>query len=160
VVENRCSTNPQSDQFSSNWTVNNMCTKNNVSNTVWIICCWSTSAMKDKIWTHTYANSYELEKRRKIFNENLEWNENFNNVGNKSYKFILKPYIDLTSQEKSLLLHILYSKYQAKFLPSKLGQIYYILSKLWLGKFQTTCIKHVLFLHMRKIHVCVSDFFC
>jgi hypothetical protein len=53
---------------------------------------------------HTYTNSYELEKGRKIFKENLECNENFNNVdenvnfnnvGNKSYKFVLNPYIDL-----------------------------------------------------------------
>jgi hypothetical protein len=64
---------------------------------------WSKSTMNDKIWTHIH-NSYELEKGRKIFKENLECNENFNNVdenvnfnnvGSKSYKFVLNPYIDL-----------------------------------------------------------------
>jgi len=47
----------------------------------------------------TYTNSYEMEKRKKIFKENLEYIENFNNVGNKSYKLGLNPYSDLTSEE-------------------------------------------------------------
>jgi cathepsin L len=46
----------------------------------------------------TYTNSSELEKRRKIFKENLEYIENFNNAGNKSYKLGLNPYSDLTSE--------------------------------------------------------------
>ncbi|GAU46859.1 hypothetical protein TSUD_385360 [Trifolium subterraneum] len=47
----------------------------------------------------TYANSYELENRKKIFHENLEYIENFNNGGNKSYKLGLNPFSDLTSEE-------------------------------------------------------------
>jgi cathepsin L len=47
----------------------------------------------------TYTNSFELEKRKKIFQENLEYIENFNNAGNKSYKLGLNPYSDLTSEE-------------------------------------------------------------
>ncbi|GAU30262.1 hypothetical protein TSUD_384840 [Trifolium subterraneum] len=47
----------------------------------------------------TYTNHSELEKRKKIFQENLEYIENFNNVGNKSYKLGLNPYSDLTSEE-------------------------------------------------------------
>jgi len=46
----------------------------------------------------TYTNSSELEKRRKIFKENLEYIENFNNAGNKSYKLGPNPYTDLTSE--------------------------------------------------------------
>jgi C1A family cysteine protease len=40
-----------------------------------------------------------MEKRRKIFKENLEYIKNFNNVGNKTYKLGLNPYSDLTSEE-------------------------------------------------------------
>ncbi|PNX95886.1 cysteine proteinase [Trifolium pratense] len=47
----------------------------------------------------TYTNSSELEKRKKIFEENLKYIENFNNAGNKSYKLGLNPYSDLTSEE-------------------------------------------------------------
>lgn len=47
----------------------------------------------------TYTNSSELEKRKRIFKENLEYIENFNNAGNKSYKLGLNPYSDLTSEE-------------------------------------------------------------
>ncbi|CAJ2658869.1 unnamed protein product [Trifolium pratense] len=47
----------------------------------------------------TYTNNSELEKRRKIFKENLEYIENFNNAGNKSYNLGLNLYSDLTSKE-------------------------------------------------------------
>jgi cathepsin L len=47
----------------------------------------------------TYTNNFEMEKRRKIFKENLEYIKNFNNVGNKTYKLGLNPYSDLTSEE-------------------------------------------------------------
>ncbi|KAK2393691.1 senescence-specific cysteine protease SAG39 [Trifolium repens] len=45
----------------------------------------------------TYTNNFEMEKRRKIFKQNLECIKNFNNVGNKTYKLGLNPYSDLTS---------------------------------------------------------------
>jgi C1A family cysteine protease len=47
----------------------------------------------------TYTNNFEMEKRRKIFKENLEYIKNFNNVGNKTYKLGLNSYSDLTSEE-------------------------------------------------------------
>ncbi|GAU46860.1 hypothetical protein TSUD_385370 [Trifolium subterraneum] len=47
----------------------------------------------------TYKNSSELEKRKKIFQENLEYIENFNNAGKKDYKLGLNPFSDLTSEE-------------------------------------------------------------
>jgi cathepsin L len=50
-------------------------------------------------WMMKYTNSYEMEKHKKIFKENLEYIENFNNVGNKSYKLGLNPYSDQTSEE-------------------------------------------------------------
>lgn len=50
-------------------------------------------------YERTYTNSSEMEKRKKIFKENLEYIENFNNVGNKSYKLGLNRYSDLTSEE-------------------------------------------------------------
>jgi len=46
-----------------------------------------------------YTNSSEMDNRFQIFKENLEYIEKFNNVGNKSYKFGLNSYSDLTSEE-------------------------------------------------------------
>ncbi|XP_050903266.1 actinidain [Lathyrus oleraceus] len=47
----------------------------------------------------TYKNSFEMENRLQVFRENLEYIENFNNAGNKSYTLGLNPYSDLTTEE-------------------------------------------------------------
>ncbi|CAL5183559.1 unnamed protein product [Lathyrus oleraceus] len=47
----------------------------------------------------TYTNSYEMEKRFQIFKNNLEYIENFNNAGNKSYSLGLNQFSDLTTEE-------------------------------------------------------------
>jgi len=47
----------------------------------------------------TYTSSVEMEKRKMIFKENLEYIENFNNAGNKSYKLGLTQFSDLSSEE-------------------------------------------------------------
>ncbi|KAI4296894.1 hypothetical protein L6164_036814 [Bauhinia variegata] len=47
----------------------------------------------------TYANDAEKEQRFKIFMENLQYIENFNNAGNKSYKLGLNKFADLTTEE-------------------------------------------------------------
>ncbi|KAI4296990.1 hypothetical protein L6164_036903 [Bauhinia variegata] len=47
----------------------------------------------------TYADDAEKQKRFKIFKENLQYIESFNNAGNKSYKLGLNKFSDLTAQE-------------------------------------------------------------
>ncbi|XP_057428601.1 zingipain-2-like [Lotus japonicus] len=48
----------------------------------------------------SYTNDAEMEKRFKIFMENLEYIEKFNNApGNKSYKLDLNQFSDLTNEE-------------------------------------------------------------
>ncbi|KAI4296987.1 hypothetical protein L6164_036900 [Bauhinia variegata] len=47
----------------------------------------------------TYADDAEKEKRFKIFMENLQYIENFNNAGNNSYKLGLNKFSDLTTEE-------------------------------------------------------------
>lgn len=47
----------------------------------------------------TYTNSSEMEKRLRIFKENLDYIEKFNSAGNKSYTLGLNPYSDLTTEE-------------------------------------------------------------
>lgn len=48
----------------------------------------------------SYTNDAEMEKRFKIFKENLEYIEKFNNApGNKSYKLDLNQFSDLTNEE-------------------------------------------------------------
>ncbi|XP_061362049.1 zingipain-2-like [Gastrolobium bilobum] len=47
----------------------------------------------------SYANDAEKDKRFKIFMENLERIENFNNATNKSYKLGLNQFSDLTTEE-------------------------------------------------------------
>ncbi|KAI4345287.1 hypothetical protein L6164_012423 [Bauhinia variegata] len=47
----------------------------------------------------TYASVAEKEKRFKIFMQNLQYIENFNNAGNKSYKMDLNKFADLTPEE-------------------------------------------------------------
>ncbi|XVF79010.1 hypothetical protein PTKIN_Ptkin14bG0184800 [Pterospermum kingtungense] len=47
----------------------------------------------------TYQSQAEKEKRFKIFKENLEYIQNFNKTGNKTYKLSLNKYSDLTHDE-------------------------------------------------------------
>ncbi|XVF78898.1 hypothetical protein PTKIN_Ptkin14bG0174800 [Pterospermum kingtungense] len=47
----------------------------------------------------TYQSQAEKEKRFKIFKENLEYVQNFNKAGNKTYKLSLNKYSDLTHDE-------------------------------------------------------------
>ncbi|KAI4296896.1 hypothetical protein L6164_036816 [Bauhinia variegata] len=47
----------------------------------------------------TYANDAEKNKHFNIFMENLQYIENFNNAGNKSYKMGLNKFSDLTTKE-------------------------------------------------------------
>ncbi|XVF27513.1 hypothetical protein REPUB_Repub14bG0114100 [Reevesia pubescens] len=46
-----------------------------------------------------YENQLEKDKRFKIFKENLEYIENFNNAGNKTYKLGINEFADLTHEE-------------------------------------------------------------
>ncbi|KAF1892385.1 hypothetical protein Lal_00010850 [Lupinus albus] len=50
-------------------------------------------------YERSYANDIEKEKRLKIFKENLEYIEKFNNNANKSYKLGLNQFSDLTKDE-------------------------------------------------------------
>lgn len=47
----------------------------------------------------TYKNKAEKDKRFKIFKENLEYIQNFNNAGNRTYKLSTNKYSDLTHDE-------------------------------------------------------------
>ncbi|XWS10149.1 hypothetical protein CRYUN_Cryun39dG0050400 [Craigia yunnanensis] len=47
----------------------------------------------------TYQNKAEKDKRFKIFKKNLEYVQNFNNAGNKTYKLSINKYSDLTHDE-------------------------------------------------------------
>ncbi|KAG8479505.1 hypothetical protein CXB51_029276 [Gossypium anomalum] len=47
----------------------------------------------------TYKNKAEKDKRFKIFKENLEYIQNFNNAGNRTYKLSINKYSDLTHDE-------------------------------------------------------------
>ncbi|CAI8591028.1 unnamed protein product [Vicia faba] len=47
----------------------------------------------------TYTNSSEMQKRFRIFKENLDYIEKFNSAGNKTYTLGLNPYSDLTTEE-------------------------------------------------------------
>ncbi|KAK4858210.1 hypothetical protein QYF36_012813 [Acer negundo] len=47
----------------------------------------------------TYVDSAEKEKRFKIFKENYEYVERFNNAGNKTYKIGINAFSDLTNEE-------------------------------------------------------------
>ncbi|MFQ6669399.1 hypothetical protein Gotur_034659 [Gossypium turneri] len=46
-----------------------------------------------------YKNKAEKDKRFKIFKENLEYIQNFNNAGNRTYKLSINKYSDLTHDE-------------------------------------------------------------
>ncbi|XP_027338756.1 ervatamin-B-like [Abrus precatorius] len=63
----------------------------------------SSVAKTHQQWMSQYARSYaddaEKEKRFKIFMENLEYIEKFNNAGNYSYKLGLNQFSDLTEEE-------------------------------------------------------------
>ncbi|KAK7302927.1 hypothetical protein RJT34_13824 [Clitoria ternatea] len=63
----------------------------------------SSVAAKHEQWMSQYGRSYadeaEKEKRFKIFMENFEYIEKFNNAENKSYKLGLNQFSDLTEQE-------------------------------------------------------------
>ncbi|KAK7301427.1 hypothetical protein RJT34_12291 [Clitoria ternatea] len=63
----------------------------------------SSVAIKHEQWMSQYGRRYgdeaEKEKRFKIFMENLEYIEKFNNGENKSYKLGLNEFSDLTEQE-------------------------------------------------------------
>ncbi|KAE9604619.1 hypothetical protein Lal_00010901 [Lupinus albus] len=50
-------------------------------------------------YERSYENDFEKEKRLKIFKENLEYIEKFNNNANKSYKLGLNQFSDLTKDE-------------------------------------------------------------
>ncbi|KAJ0081461.1 hypothetical protein Patl1_10543 [Pistacia atlantica] len=47
----------------------------------------------------TYEDQAEKEKRFKIFKQNLEFIEKFNNVGNQTYKLSINQFADLTDDE-------------------------------------------------------------
>ncbi|KAI4306371.1 hypothetical protein L6164_029653 [Bauhinia variegata] len=47
----------------------------------------------------TYADNAEKEKRFKIFMDNLQYIETFNNAGNNSYNLGLNRFSDLTTEE-------------------------------------------------------------
>ncbi|KAK7256025.1 hypothetical protein RIF29_29457 [Crotalaria pallida] len=47
----------------------------------------------------SYADDSEMKKRLKIFTENMEFIENFNNAENKSYELGLNQFADLTTEE-------------------------------------------------------------
>ncbi|KAE9604609.1 hypothetical protein Lal_00011067 [Lupinus albus] len=79
-----------------------------------ILCLYSYSAMSQTInessvakiheqwmiqYERSYANDIEKEKRLKIFKENLEYIEKFNNNANKSYELGLNQFSDLTMDE-------------------------------------------------------------
>ncbi|KAJ1402151.1 Peptidase C1A, papain C-terminal [Sesbania bispinosa] len=63
----------------------------------------SSVAVKHQQWMSQHGRSYtddaEKEKRFKIFMDNLEYIEKFNNAGNNSYKLGLNKFSDLTSEE-------------------------------------------------------------
>jgi len=63
----------------------------------------SSSAEAFQDWTSQHGREYvddaEKERRFKIFAENLEYIEKFNNGGKKSYKLGLNPFSDLTEEE-------------------------------------------------------------
>ncbi|XP_027339031.1 ervatamin-B-like [Abrus precatorius] len=63
----------------------------------------SSVAKTHQQWMSQYGRSYvddaEKEKRFKIFMENLEYIEKFNNAGNYSYKLGLNQFSDLTEEE-------------------------------------------------------------
>ncbi|KAJ1393974.1 Peptidase C1A, papain C-terminal [Sesbania bispinosa] len=63
----------------------------------------SSVAIKHQQWMSKHGRSYrddaEKEKRFKIFMDNLEYIEKFNNAGNNSYKLGLNEFSDLTSEE-------------------------------------------------------------
>ncbi|GLU22882.1 hypothetical protein SLE2022_389230 [Rubroshorea leprosula] len=46
-----------------------------------------------------YPNSVEKEQRTKIFKDNLECIEKFNNEGNRTFKLSLNKFLDLTNEE-------------------------------------------------------------
>ena len=62
-----------------------------------------TAFAKHELWMakygRTYQNKAEKDKRFKIFKENLEYVQNFNNEGNKTYKLSINEYSDLTHDE-------------------------------------------------------------
>ncbi|XP_060669668.1 senescence-specific cysteine protease SAG39 [Ziziphus jujuba] len=47
----------------------------------------------------TYENNAEKERRFKIFKDNVEFIENFNNAGNRPYKLSVNEYADQTNEE-------------------------------------------------------------
>ncbi|KAK8481521.1 hypothetical protein V6N11_052353 [Hibiscus sabdariffa] len=68
---------------------------------------------KHEQWMVDYGRKYESEsekeKRYNIFKENLEYIENFNNVGNRTFKLGLNEFADM-SQEEFMATHTGYNK--------------------------------------------------
>ncbi|XVF87353.1 hypothetical protein PTKIN_Ptkin18bG0113200 [Pterospermum kingtungense] len=50
-------------------------------------------------FNRVYENQSEKDRRFKIFKDNLEYIENFNNAGNKTYKLDINEFADLTHDE-------------------------------------------------------------
>ncbi|EEF39859.1 senescence-specific cysteine protease SAG39 [Ricinus communis] len=77
--------------------------------TLWASQSWSRSLheasmeLRHKTWMTQYGRVYkgnvEKEKRFKIFKENVEFIESFNNNGNKPYKLGINAFTDLTNEE-------------------------------------------------------------
>ncbi|KAK8691364.1 hypothetical protein V6N13_074875 [Hibiscus sabdariffa] len=68
---------------------------------------------KHEQWMVDYGRKYESEsekeKRYNIFKENLEYIENFNNVGNRTFKLGLNEFADM-SQDEFMATHTGYNK--------------------------------------------------
>ncbi|XP_038711433.1 zingipain-2-like [Tripterygium wilfordii] len=106
-------------------------------------------AEKYEKWIAQYARTYEdmaeKENRFNVFKENLQYIENFNKAGNKTYKLSLSKFADLTHEE-FVTLHTS-KNMPTKSYPMKEAFSYQMLTDVppsmnWVEKGAVTHVKH------------------